>query len=45
MVRHYYINMPTTKPIEQLETRFVNEMKMKAREIKERFADILFGSI
>jgi len=34
---------PTAEPIERLDANLVNNMKTKAREIKERFADIIFG--
>ncbi|MET1101737.1 MAG: hypothetical protein ABWW69_04590 [Pyrodictiaceae archaeon] len=35
---------PTTEPIEWLDASLVDSMKVKAREIKERLADIIFGS-
>ncbi|OYT52056.1 MAG: hypothetical protein B6U73_00495 [Desulfurococcales archaeon ex4484_204] len=35
---------PASEPIEQLDANLVNNMKIKAKEVKKRFADIIFGS-
>lgn len=37
-------NTPTTEPIEQLNEDIIKDMKTKARETKERLANIIFGS-
>jgi len=34
---------PTGEPIEFLDANLVNSMKIKAKEVKERFSDIIFG--
>ena len=35
---------PTGEPIEFLDAKLVNSMKIKTKEVKENFSDIIFGS-
>ena len=35
---------PAGEPIEFLDAKLVNSMKIKAKEVKEKFSDIIFGS-
>lgn len=37
--------LPTANPIERLDASLINSMKAKAKEMKEKLADVIFGSM
>jgi len=37
-------NTPTEEPVERLDEKTIRDVKSKAREIKEKIADMIFGS-